>query len=86
MIKSQNRFEICSTIKGYYQDENSRAVLIKIYNGVSFWVPKHFVESTFSKKDKILQEFVIENYILKRIGFNIEKYKTFNSRHCLNPT
>ena len=65
--------EHCSTIKGYYLDESSRAVFIKIYNGVSFWVPKHLVESAFLKKENVLQEFVIENFILKRIGFNIEK-------------
>ena len=62
-----------STIKGYYLSENSRAILIKIYNGISFWVPKHFIVSPFSKKESLLQEFTIENFILKQIGFNFEK-------------
>jgi hypothetical protein len=60
-------------IKGYYLSENSRAILIKIYNGISFWVPKHCIDSHFSKKGSLLQEFTIENFILKQIGFNFDK-------------
>ena len=70
IIRDEN---LCSIIKGYYLSENSRAILIKIYNGISFWVPKHFIAADYLKKESLLQEFTIENFILKQIGFNFEK-------------
>ena len=70
---NQNLFELCSTIKGYYINENPKAVFIKIHNGSSFWVPKHFIESSVSKKEDIIQEFTIENFILRKIGINFDK-------------
>jgi hypothetical protein len=73
MIEEFHSSRMHSTIKGYYLSENSRAILIKIYNGISFWVPKHYIVSTFSKKESLLQEFTIENFILKQIGFNFDR-------------
>jgi len=57
-------------------NETSKSVLIRIYNGISFWVPKRFIDSSYSKKENILQEFLIENWILRKIGFNLSKSKT----------
>jgi len=54
-------------------DENSKSILIRIYNGISFWVPKRFIDSSYSKTQNLLQEFLIENWILKKIGFNRSK-------------
>jgi len=69
------RFKLNSIIKGYYMDENSKSVLIRIYNGISFWVPKRFIDSTYSQNQNLLQEFLIENWILKKIGCNLSKIK-----------
>jgi hypothetical protein len=65
IIKESHSSGRSSIIKGYYLSENNRAILIKIYNGISFWVPKHFIISPISKKESLLQEFTIENFILK---------------------
>ena len=73
IVEKSRSSGMSSIIKGYYLSENNRAILIKIYNGISFWVPKHFIVSPFSKKETLLQEFTIENFILKQIGFNFDK-------------
>jgi hypothetical protein len=66
-------YGLCSVIKGYYMDENSKAILIKIQNGISFWVPKQYIDSPFSTNKNIVQEFIIEKWILRRIGFDLSK-------------
>jgi len=66
-------YKLNSAIKGYYMNETSKSVLIRIFNGISFWVPKRFIDSSYSKKESMLQEFLIENWILRKIGFNLSK-------------
>ena len=50
-------------------EENPRSLLIRLVDGRKFWVPKRFIDSKFSRKKNIKQEFIIENWILRKIGF-----------------
>ncbi|HEC38948.1 hypothetical protein LCGC14_0663980 [marine sediment metagenome] len=56
-------------IEGYYMEENPRSLLIRLSDGRKFWVPKRFIDSEFLRKKNIKQEFIIENWILRKIGF-----------------
>ena len=61
---------ICK-INGYYIEENNRSLHIKLPSGTTFWVPKRYTDSNFSRKLNIRQDFIIETWILKKIGFKI---------------
>ncbi len=60
--------QLASIIKGYYIEETSRSLLLRLPNSISFWVPKRYVDSPFTSDKGIVQEFIIENFILKKIG------------------
>ncbi|KKM82613.1 hypothetical protein LCGC14_1317770 [marine sediment metagenome] len=60
-----------SIVKGYFVVEQSRAVLIRLPIGSSVWVPKKRIYSEYLKDPYALQDFFIENYILKKIGLKI---------------
>ncbi|MHA2182310.1 MAG: hypothetical protein ACXAAH_12905 [Promethearchaeota archaeon] len=58
-------------IEGYYINEDPKSLHIRLPSGSSFWVPKRFVDSEFSTECKISQIFIIDNWILRKIGFRI---------------
>ena len=82
MIKSipQNemqRLDLSSKIEGYYVEENPKALHIRLERGTSFWVPKRLIDSKFSNNTNLKQEFVIDNWILRKIGFQFDKYQKY---------
>ena len=62
---------LSSRIEAYYLEENPKSLLIRLPSGITFWVPKRFVDSKFSKVNNIKQEFIIDTWILRKIGFRI---------------
>ncbi len=60
----------CS-IEGYYVEENPKSVLIRLTNNESFWVPKRFIDSNFFRESSFKQEFIIDNWILRKIGYRL---------------
>ena len=69
-LTTQDSFKRNSSITGYYLNETPKSILIKLSNGISFWVPKRFIDSTFSPDEELKQDFLIEDWILRKIGFN----------------
>ena len=59
------------TITGYFLEEKNKAILIRLPNSVSFWVPKRYLSNYVIKSPKTTQEFVIDAYILDKIGFRV---------------
>ena len=66
---------LSSTIEGYYVEENPKSIRIKLPDSITFWVPKRFIDSRFFREHSIKQEFVIDNWLLRKIGFRFEKYQ-----------
>ena len=66
---------LSSRIEGYYMKENPKSLLIRLPNSLSFWVPKRFIDSEYSNDNNIRQEFIIDNWILRKIGFQFDKYQ-----------
>ncbi|KKL57261.1 hypothetical protein LCGC14_2237150 [marine sediment metagenome] len=60
--------QLASIIKGYYIEETSRSLLLRLPNSISFLVPKRYIDSPFTCDKEIVQEFIVEDYILKKIG------------------
>ena len=56
-------------IEGYYVEENPRSLRIRLSGGITFWVPKRYIDSEFSRDKNIKQQFIIEKWILRKIGF-----------------
>ena len=65
------KLDLSSQIEGYYLEENPKSVLIKLPSGASFWIPKRFIDLKFFRESSFKQEFIIDNWILKKIGFRI---------------
>ena len=72
---TRNISELNTIISGYHAEENEKAVRIRLLGGNSFWVPKRYINSRFSADGEIMQEFSIETWILKKIGFNFSNFK-----------
>lgn len=69
--KDMENLGFSSKIEAYYLEENPKALLIRLPGGLTFWVPKRFIDSKFSKVNNIKQEFIIDTWILRKIGFRI---------------
>ncbi|MHA2036012.1 MAG: hypothetical protein ACW972_04155 [Promethearchaeota archaeon] len=63
--------DLNSRIEGYYIEENPKSLHIRLPSGSSFWVPKRFIDSEFSKESNTRQIFIIDTWILRRIGFRM---------------
>jgi len=70
-LKEIENLELSSRIEGYYIEENPKSLRIGLPNSISFWVPKRFVDSEYSNGNNIKQEFIIDNWILRKIGFRL---------------
>jgi hypothetical protein len=71
LLKEIESLELSSRIEGYYIEENPKSLLIRLPHGISFWVPKRFVDSKYSINNNIKQEFIIDSWILRKIGFRL---------------
>ncbi|MHA2010041.1 MAG: hypothetical protein ACXACY_20405 [Candidatus Hodarchaeales archaeon] len=74
-IHSEEMLELnfSTKIEGYYVKEDPKSVYIDLPTGMSFWVPKKFIDSEILRKKRVKQMFIIDSWILRKIGFNIEK-------------
>ena len=64
--KNPNPREPYSIVKGFYESETPRSVLIRLTDRQSFWFPKIFIYPNFTPHRVPLQDFKIDNGILKR--------------------
>ena len=64
-----------TTIEGYYIEEIQKSVNIRLPDSISFWVPKRFIDTQFFRETDFKQEFLIDNWILRKIGLRIDKIK-----------
>jgi len=69
--KDMEDLGLSRSIEGYYVEENPKSVLIKLTNGKSFWVPKRFIDSKFFRESSLKQDFIIDNWILRKIGYRL---------------
>ena len=69
--KEFETLNLITIIDGYYMEENARSLRIRLPVGVTFWVPKRYTNSEFSRKKDTKQDFIIETWILKKIGLKI---------------
>ncbi|NVM37635.1 MAG: hypothetical protein HWN81_18720 [Candidatus Lokiarchaeota archaeon] len=71
VFKDKDFSKLKSIVRGYYIEDTPKSVLIELPNGTSFWVPKRYIDSEISKDTKIQQNIMIQDWILKKIGFKI---------------
>lgn len=68
VTKDINSSQLASIVKGYFIKETPKSLLFRILDSISFWVPKRFIDSQFSNNSKVIQDFIIEDWILRKIG------------------
>jgi len=68
IIKDQDSYEPVSVVKCYFAKDNKRTVFIKLPNDKIVYVPKTTIQSDFLKDKNILQELVIDDWILRKLG------------------
>ncbi|MHA1291619.1 MAG: hypothetical protein ACTSQJ_02995 [Promethearchaeota archaeon] len=55
-----------SNLKGIIIEETEKALLIRIQSGREFWLPKSTIHSNYLSKKNIDQNFLIDDWVLKR--------------------
>jgi len=55
-----------SEIKGSIKGETEKGLLVSLASGQEIWVPKSKIHSKYSNEKEIVQNFVIESWILKK--------------------
>ena len=68
IIKDQDSYQPESTVKGYYVRETPRAVYIRLPNGKFICFPRSTINSVYVKDLKTLQDFTIDDWILRKLG------------------
>jgi hypothetical protein len=61
--------KLTSIIKARFKQETPKSVQIQLLNGIKIWVPKRYIDSQYSFDTSLEQNFLVENYILKKLGF-----------------
>ena len=74
-LKEMEDLGFSTTIEGYYIEENQKSVNIRLPDSISFWVPKRFIDTQFFRETDFKQEFLIDNWILRKIGLRLDKVK-----------
>jgi hypothetical protein len=69
--KDLDLYSLTSIVSGYYVEETPKTIRIQLMNGQSFWVPKRYINSAYSSDSSKSQNFIIENWILRKIGFKL---------------
>lgn len=69
--ETQSR-QLISPIKAMYEQETSKSVQIRINGGIKLWIPKKHIASQYSSDITTEQNFIIENYILKKVGYRFD--------------
>ncbi len=68
IIKDQDSYEPVSVVKCYYMKDNKRTIFVKLPNGKVISVPKTTIQSEFSRDNTLLQEIIIDDWILRKFG------------------
>jgi len=68
IIKDQDSYEPVSIVKCYYMSDNKKIVFVKLPNGKVICLPKTTIQSEFSKDKNLLQDFIIDDWILRKFG------------------
>ncbi len=68
IIKDQDSYEPVSVVKCYFAKDNQKTVLIKLPNGKIVCVPKTTIQSDFLRDKNVLQELIIDDWILRKLG------------------
>lgn len=68
ILKDHDSYEPVSIVKCYYMSDNKKTVVVRLPNGKVICLPKTTIQSEFSKEKKLLQEFHIDDWILRKFG------------------
>lgn len=68
IIKDQDSYEPVSVVKCNFAKDNQRTVLIKLPNDKIVCIPKTTIHSNFLKDKNVLQEFIIDDWILRKLS------------------
>lgn len=68
IIKDQDSYEPVSVVKCYFAKDNQKTVIIKLPNGKIVCVPKTTIQSDFLRDRNVLQELIIDDWILRKLG------------------
>lgn len=71
IVKDEESHEPESIVKGYYSRETSKAVYIKLPDGKIICFPKSTINSAYSTNIHKLQEFIIDDWVLRKLGLLI---------------
>ena len=71
IVKDEESREPESIVKGHYSRETSKAVYIKLPNGKIICFPKSTINSAYSTSIHKLQEFIIDDWVLRKLGLII---------------
>lgn len=63
VVKSENEV---SNIKGIIEGETEKALLIQFGEDKEVWIPKSLIRSNYNSVNDISQNFIIDNWILKK--------------------
>jgi len=55
-------------INGKITGETNKAILLEISEGQKSWIPKSCIHSQYDPKPMLLQSFLVENWILKKVN------------------
>ncbi len=55
-------------INGKITGETNKAILLEISEGQKAWIPKSCIHSQYDPKPMLLQSFLVENWILKKVN------------------
>ncbi len=66
--KDQDSYVPVSLVKCYFVKDNQKTVFIKLPNGKIVCVPKTTIQSDFLRDRNVLQELIIDDWILRKLG------------------
>ncbi|MFX1305891.1 MAG: hypothetical protein ACFE91_02015 [Promethearchaeota archaeon] len=68
IVKDQGKSNPVSIVKGYYLRETRKTIFLKLLNGKFICFPKTTINTEFSHNKDQLQEFNIDDSILRKLG------------------
>ena len=71
IVKDEESREPESIVTGYYSRETPKAVYIKLPDGKIICFPKSAINSTYSTETQKLQDFTIDDWVLRKLGLII---------------
>ncbi len=71
IVKDEESHEPESIVKGHYIRETPKSVHIKLPDGKIICFPRFTINSTYSTNIYKLQEFLIDDWVLRKLGLLI---------------